>query len=39
MKKIGMMFFIITAVLMCLVGCNNIVDGTGMINTDYEQGY
>lgn len=39
MKKIGVTFFVIMAVLMYLVGCSHVVDGPGMVNTEYDQGY
>lgn len=37
MKKIGRVFFIIIAILARVVGCNRVVDGPGMVNTEYEQ--
>lgn len=39
MKKLGAVFFAAAAVLIFLVGCGHIVDGPGMVNTEYEQGY
>lgn len=39
MKKFGAMLLAAAAVLIFLVGCTNIADGPGMVNTEYEQGY
>lgn len=39
MKKLGAALLAAAAVLVFLVGCGNVVDGPGMVNTEYDQGY
>lgn len=39
MKKIKAVILKTAAILIFLVGCGCVVDGTGMVNTEYEQGY
>lgn len=39
MKKIGIIFLMIAATVISLVGCGNVVDGPGMENTEYEENY
>lgn len=38
MKKLGVALLTVAAALIFLVGCGNIVDGPGMVNTEYDQG-
>lgn len=39
MKKLGAALWTVVAVLIFLVGCGHVVDGPGMVNTEYDQGY
>lgn len=39
MKKLGAALLAAAAVLILLVGCGRVVDGPGMVNTEYDQGY
>lgn len=39
LKKIAAVILTVSAVLMCIVGCDKAVDGPGMVNTEYDQGY
>lgn len=39
MKKLGAALFTVAVALIFLVGCGHVVDGPGMVNTEYEQGY
>lgn len=39
MKKIVILIFALIVSLICLVGCGSVVDGPGMVNTEYDQGY
>lgn len=39
MKKLGAVFLTAAVVLVFLVGCGQVVDGPGMVNTEYDQGY
>lgn len=39
MKKFGAAVLAAAAALILLVGCGHSVDGPGMVNTEYEQGY
>lgn len=39
LRRIAAVILTVLAVLMCIVGCGNAVDGPGMVNTEYDQGY
>lgn len=39
MRKWKAAFLTAAAVLIFLVGCGPVVDGPGMVNTEYDQGY
>lgn len=39
MKKIGAALLTAVAFVLFLVGCEHVVDGPGMVNTEYDQGY
>lgn len=39
MRKWEMAVLLIVTALVFLAGCGNVVDGPGMVNTEYEQGY